>query len=166
MSRIISSYNTPSRENRGRLESILLRKGKQRKHKQRYMAQAYVDLKRRELCKKRLFCDETITTTDESDRERHERRSRTPLSMPSRCDPDSIVWFFAYCIQEGGPYYCGDCFEIGTGTSLTIENETKYISTGEKEALDFSKSEARDPLNHCYLCKIKLYKFQSKTNPL
>ena len=69
------------------------------------MAQAYVDLKKRELVRKKLFCEEKIETTDESDRERHERRSVTPLSMPARCDPNSIVWFFAYCVQEGGPYY-------------------------------------------------------------
>lgn len=120
------------------------------------MAEAYVR-QIKDSIKRKLFCDEVFVNVEPDP-----NRSTTPLSMPYIADPDSVVFYFAYFRETGGPYYCDCCFEAAVGINLTKENETLYIATGEKEALEFTIKDAEDPNNHCYSCRRPLYKFIKK----
>lgn len=71
----------------------------------------------------------------------------------------NIVFFLGYRHPHhtSNDYYCRDCIEIELGYTIEQEDESKYISTGEKPLIQFTRDDHQDKSNYCARCEIPLY---------
>lgn len=72
----------------------------------------------------------------------------------------NIVFFLGYRHPHhtGADYYCRDCIEIELNYTIKDEDESKYISSGEKPLIQFTRDDHQDKSNYCARCEIPLYK--------